>query len=358
MFCDGGVPPLASFKNPSSNTARGVFEYLARFLASKTQQIGMHQHIVFNYGFQQYTIPVTGKPLVATLTIFLDQKCNQVRKSAAKAYKGMSNAFMNWLIDNGHGQILTDQLTPAHCAAFLDALSAKGAGNRTRNGYLANLKTIFNELRRRGEIAHNPWESIPRLRQDAGHHVIFTPGDRQLIEPVLAKHPRLWLFTRMLYYAFIRPNELVHLRYQHIDLSARQICVPGEVSKNRKTQYVPMAGPLFRMLADELAQNGKDSSRYLFSTNKQEPGPTPGHGNKAWIQHRKIQERVGLASEARKGVTLYTWKHTGVVAAYRAGVRIRAIQTMCRHHDITETERYLRSLGLEHTEDELLGKAW
>lgn len=44
--------------------------------------------------------------------------------------------------------------------------------------------------------------------------------------------------------------------------------------------------------------------------------------------------------------TLYSWKHSGVVAAYNAGVDIKTIQNHCRHQSLEQTDIYLKSLGL------------
>jgi len=44
--------------------------------------------------------------------------------------------------------------------------------------------------------------------------------------------------------------------------------------------------------------------------------------------------------------TLYSWKHSGVVAAYNAGVDIKTIQSQCRHQSLEQTDIYLKSLGL------------
>lgn len=56
-------------------------------------------------------------------------------------------------------------------------------------------------------------------------------------------------------------------------------------------------------------------------------------------------------------LTLYSWKHTGNVRAYEAGVDILTIQEQNRHHNLAMTEVYLRSLGLR-VKRELLDKDW
>jgi integrase len=62
---------------------------------------------------------------------------------------------------------------------------------------------------------------------------------------------------------------------------------------------------------------------------------------------REARERLGLGSEH----TLYAFKHTGNVMAYRAGVGIEALMRQNGHSNVATTMVYLRSLGLLRNED-------
>jgi integrase len=57
---------------------------------------------------------------------------------------------------------------------------------------------------------------------------------------------------------------------------------------------------------------------------------------------RKLTRDLNLS----KDYTLYSWKHSGVVAAYKAGIDIKTIQSQCRHQSLEQTDIYLKSLGL------------
>ena len=54
--------------------------------------------------------------------------------------------------------------------------------------------------------------------------------------------------------------------------------------------------------------------------------------------HKTFLKRLGFDDQH----TLYSWKHTGVVQAYLAGVDIKSIQRQCRHSSIEMTRRYAR----------------
>jgi site-specific recombinase XerD len=56
-------------------------------------------------------------------------------------------------------------------------------------------------------------------------------------------------------------------------------------------------------------------------------------------------------------VTLYSWKHTGVVSAFQAGLNIKLIQELLRHHSLEMTDIYLKSLGLTINK-EVEEKSW
>ena len=57
---------------------------------------------------------------------------------------------------------------------------------------------------------------------------------------------------------------------------------------------------------------------------------------------QKLIPELNLSEE----YTLYSWKHSGVVSAYNAGVDIKTIQRQCRHSSLEQTDVYLKSLGL------------
>ena len=41
-----------------------------------------------------------------------------------------------------------------------------------------------------------------------------------------------------------------------------------------------------------------------------------------------------------KGYQMYSWKHTGAVAAVKAGIGVKELQIQLRHHSLDETDKY------------------
>jgi len=121
--------------------------------------------------------------------------------------------------------------------------------------------------------------------------------------------------------------------------------VPAEVSKNAKNDHVDIPEPFIPVLEEFLANiNDKD---FIF------PGRIKDKPVAADIMtrtHKTFLNRLGFDDQH----TLYSWKHTGVVQAYLAGVDIKSIQRQCRHSSIEMTDNYLKSLGLYNNEAFLL----
>ncbi|MEN7551857.1 hypothetical protein AAG747_28330 [Rapidithrix thailandica] len=93
---------------------------------------------------------------------------------------------------------------------------------------------------------------------------------------------------------------------------------------------------------------------YLFGADKMKPGPDSLLRVRVTERHIKVLRHLEIYDGL---VTLYSWKHTGVVNAYRAGVDIKTLQSQLRHHSLEMTDIYLRSLGMV-LNNELKDKSW
>lgn len=212
------------------------------------------------------------------------------------------------------------------------------------------------EIRKtRHPTTYNKYISISkRLLSAAGYGFIFenikkvkaspTPARyfqsyqaNRLMSEIEKSNEQLALFIRFIYYCFIRPGELRHLKAGDILLEDAQVRVPGEISKNRKTQFVaipdlfiPHLKPIYEM----------GPAEYLFPSSL---NPTqPASINYMYNQHKKFLKKMNFG----KGYSLYSWKHTGAVAAAKAGISVKELQLQLRHHSLDETDRYLRQMGV------------
>ena len=125
------------------------------------------------------------------------------------------------------------------------------------------------------------------------------------------------------YYCFIRPNELRQLKVEYVNISAGYIEVPGTISKNRKTQKVAIPTPLFTELQ---SLTHFEPELYIFGG----PGTKPPSRDNLSKAYKKVLENLKI--KGRYG--FYSWKHTGVVKAWRAGINLKDLQMQLRHHSL------------------------
>ena len=156
------------------------------------------------------------------------------------------------------------------------------------------------------------------------------------------KDPLLWLFIQFIYYCYLRPNEIRQLKHSYIQLGEKQIFIPAHISKNGKDGYVTITDTFYK----ELTQSNEFNSgqEFVFQSRR---GNRPVSKNMMGTRFHSLTKGLNPSQD----YTLYSWKHSGVVAAYNAGVDIKTIQRQCRHHSIELTDIYLKSLGLGINQD-------
>jgi len=272
-----------------------------------------------------------------------------------QAYRNFLNVFRGWAEQEQLWSMPLTGFKRRHVHDFLDyLLSVRKINNKSHNNYLALLKALFNAMVSREMIPKSPAAGIKKLKTVAQTHTVYTPDQQALMESWMQVHmPRLFLFTRMVYFAFLRPAELMRLKVGQIDLENRVIMVTAEQSKNSKQEGVFIVDPLYELLKAERLDR-LDPGHYLFSRNL-EPGHIHWVRNRVSELHRQALEETGLYDGK---LTLYSWKHTGVCNAYRhGGVDIKTLQALLRHHSLDMTAIYLRAMGLQ-LNDNLKGKSW
>lgn len=276
--------------------------------------------------------------LVKGLRLALIFKQGETRKSTAQNIESILTVFEEFVDIQQWGDLYARSITQRDIRMFLDHVSAKGLSNTTRNSYMGKMSTLFSALRSREIIPVNPCEGISLLNEETGRNWAFTEEQVAQLKPVIiAKHPELWDFIQFMVYGFIRPNEIRQLRVNTTDLVNNKIFIAGNISKNRKSAHVKVSSK-FRPTIEKLTAS-RPMNAYIFE-NPKKGGMLPENLMSTW--HLEILRELGYSAD----YTLYSWKHTGVIMHYRAGVDIKSLQEQLRHSSLTETDTYLKSLGL------------
>lgn len=221
----------------------------------------------------------------------------------------------------------------------------------TRNSYIFWIRHIFGLFLERGWVEENPAEGVKKMKElpSAKNKAYTREQQKNILE---LADPQLELSIMFFFYGFMRRNAIRLIKLQHINLKERQLFLPADTAKSGKGDYITLPPPLLEKL-ESLDLDTYPEDYYLFGkTDKEErrviPSKIPFSVNVMYNRHRDILKQLDLDG---KDYTLYSWKHSGVVAAYRAGIDIKSIQFQCCHHSLEMTDRYLKSLGLFRDKD-------
>jgi len=256
---------------------------------------------------------------------YVDQLAVQLRPSTMVNIRGIVAKLFEWL--DGR------ELNREALEAFFQDLQ-RDRHNTTYNIYRSWLLRIFEGIEAPGMFVN-----IPRLKTQKTPARYFQPHQVEQLRDVIGEEdPELWLYIQFVFYCFIRPSrELPHIKAGNIMLDDREILVWASHSKNKKTQYVSIPDAFLPAL-EFVYDLGPD--QYLFPSRWDVSKPIGR--NTMSRKHREILRRLNYG----KGYCLYSWKHTGAIHAIKAGISVKELQVQLRHHSLTETDKYLRQLGV------------
>lgn len=288
--------------------------------------------------------PVRFLSLEECLNTIFNIKQLTLKKKSQEAYRYITKLFKEWLTDHQLILLKADKFTANMAMQYMDYLQVKMKYSaRTWNDHLIVLSTFFNAMVDREWIPANPFKKIKRKKNQIGRNHAFSSQEKELLDRLLIKkNIRLYYFKEFMYYGFIRRPELCSLQVKHIDRQNNTIIIPGEHAKNLSQESVVIPKGLEPVLdAMELHRYHPDD--FVFGRSLATCSRKYGNMNHISTLHNTICRDAGIPPE--KG--LYSWKHTGVCAAYFAtGKDIHSIMRQLRHRDLATTMIYLKSLGL------------
>lgn len=283
-------------------------------------------------------------PLSDLLDRLLEVKKSSIKPKSYRNYYDGLRWFKDWLRKKGRARILPRSFTAVHARAYVDFIQLeKGCNGKTVNGQVSYLKTFFNMMVEREIILKNPFNGIKKLRHDIGKNIAFNRDEKgRLAEMLREADEPLYHFVQFMYHCFLRRSEIIRVRVGDIDWVNKTIRVNSQDTKNRRQESVAIPSgfePVLRgMRLERYPESYYIFSRYLL------PGKTPlVKADHITARHKRFMELLEIPA----GKTLYSWKHTGVVDYYNEVRDPYPIMQQLRHHSLSITMVYLKSLGLQ-----------
>jgi len=293
------------------------------------------------------------KTLIELLDDMLLIKKSSIKIKSYRTYSDAKKILQKWMEKKKMKAVRPNSFTTKHARQFADyLLSERKYQGKTFNSMIGFMKIFFNMLIAREIIEKNPFGKIEKMAHDIGKNHAFTSTEKkQLIERCKLEDRPLYHFINFMYHGFIRRSELVQLRVQDVDVENRTILINSKISKNRKQESVSITEGLLGVIEEMNLKNYPDDN-FIFGH-----GLTPNdkmYKKPDTITHRHRKHLKALEISSEK--TLYSWKHTGVCDYFTAIKDPYVIMRQLRHHDLSITMVYLKSLGLTPNREMMMAK--
>lgn len=267
-------------------------------------------------------------------------KTCSVSHATELSYKSVIKLFLIWAEKENIDENLIQHFTIKQVYQYRDNLKANNKTGITINNDISCLKRMWNILLQRELIDKNPWMKLEKEKEIiTNRNIAYTWTEvTKLSELISVQDPELWKFISIIYHTLARPTEIRQLQVYNVHLKKKKIYFDAWKTKSKKERWINIHDSLIDIIIDLISC--KSSNEFLFPG---KDGSKPISKNMMTDRQRKYLKKLSLYDGDH---TLYSWKHTGVVEAYEAGVDLKSIQRQCGHASIEETDKYLKSLGL------------
>lgn len=241
------------------------------------------------------------------------------------------------------------QFDTAYCSSFLDYLylDLKYSGT-TRNNYLTFIKVLFTYFMERGFTKECPTTSIKKIPSrmlKKEREILPTDAVGKISEYLLEKDKFFLLACYLLYYCFIRPQELCRLKIHNLQLGNHVIYIKGDQAKNRKDEYVTIPSVLEDFIRSFRFER-YPSDFFIFSK-RMKPGDfeiSPCRFDERWI---KLRKALGFPASYK----FYSLKDTGITELSDNHVTNLTIRDQARHSSLAITDVYTRHASARANEE-------
>jgi integrase len=213
---------------------------------------------------------------------------------------------------------------------FIKAKQEEGYSNASVNRYLAALRRMFNLMIEDSVLEAAP--HVPMLEENNVRQGTVEPGD---FERLLAALPEyLNNPVEFLYRSAWRAGEMRKLEWRDVNLTASELRLRPENSKNKKARVVPLRGRLLEVI-ERAATGRRLDCPFVFH----HEGQPIGDFRKAW---RNACKAAGLGA-----LIVHNLRRSGVTNMRRAGLPESVAMKISGHKTRNVFQRY----NIEGTRD-------
>ncbi len=233
------------------------------------------------------------------------------------------------------------KLTPELVRKFVDWRREAGISPGTINGNIRALKGCLNWGVDNNYLSANPLQKVKKVAGESPGRTRYLHDDEiaKLLKAAegTVYHDIFFTFLK----TGMRKKELVHLRWDDIDMKSRFIRIGGHRDENGahntktyRERHVPMDDDLVAVIA---RQPRKPGCPYVFPTKDGKP-----RSNNVYTNLKRLAAKAGL-----EDVNVHTLRHTFASHLVMNGVDLTTVKELLGHSTIEMTMRYAH-LANEH----------
>lgn len=227
------------------------------------------------------------------------------------------------------GKLRLNEITPQAVATWLSDKYAEGLAPATVEKLRVMLNRSF-ELAAKWGIPGsqpNPVKHIPRRKFSNARERYLSADDAKRLHKAVAasSNPQLANIVGLLLLTGARRNELLHARWENVDLERRAWFIPD--SKTGKSRYVPLSQPAIDLIGK--LPKFRNCPWLLPNPKTLKPFHSVKH---SWDTAR---DEAGLA-----GLRLHDLRHSAASFMINAGIDLYAVGKILGHADHQSTMRY------------------
>lgn len=280
--------------------------------------------------------------------VFISNEMKGLKSNSKGYYENKGRIFTEWLDLTRQDKLNIRKLDAELFLRFMDYVKKeRKVANKTYNHYINGIHTLVSDLMKRDKklFKQHPLQGVAKLPVKAFKHAAYSDKQMKQIRNLLERSPEkkyILRYIQFIYYTLARPNEIRYLKVGHIDLENKRILIQGDEAKGDE-EYCGIPPALLDIIKeDKLLLNPPDY--YVFG-HEGKPGTRVVGGRRFYDHNVKILKELRLRDINRR-YSLYSYKHSGALSLYLATKDIKLLQRQMRHKKVSQTEDYLRDLGI------------
>ncbi len=279
-------------------------------------------------------------PILKVRDLYLADKEKSLRHATYIAYSSLTKMFADWIRETKREKLVSGSFLRQQAVAYMDYVLNRGFSNRYYNNNLKAMRTFFAWCVEHCYCNENPFESIKVRPNEDKKRILIDENTRQRVYDYLKENNRQMLVVcKLIYNSAIRPNEAHNIMIRDINLEKRHIVITKESAKNHKERYATLTQDLIDDISKVIS--GKPADWYLFGGGRSKL-MLPSKKQVCGSKFRKIWSDVRVALKLPEEMQLYSYRDTGMVDLFHAGVDELSIQQHFDHSSLAMEAIYTK----------------